>query len=152
MPQTPQPTPVSTGNPAKVSGGIDPARLARALSAMLTPALEAMGDKEVASIREDLSVPVERGEDGLIVRSSPGQPPRKEFGILQEFVVREVVAGDNGLPMLRIESTRPTISADDDPDAPRVLEMEIDRPYMAPALVRMKGYALSFIEKFLSKQ
>lgn len=149
----PSPTPVSTGNPAKVSGGIDPNRLARALTEMLVPALDALGKKEVASVRADLSVPVEMDDRGGIIRSKIGEPPRMEFGVLRENVEHDVLRGEGTeLPTLRIAASRPPISPSDDPHAAWILEFELDRPFMSTALVRLEAEAKSFIEKFLSKR
>jgi hypothetical protein len=150
--------PLIAGAPAiggtRVTGQLDPQRAARGLYPALAEALKQIGAKEVAEIREDLSVPVELGEDGKIIRSSPGEPPRKEFGILQENVEYAVVPGEGAIPLpeLIISSSRPPISSGDDPEAPRVLELELHRPYMTPAMIRVKGYAADFIRKFFKNK
>lgn len=153
MPPPPTPTAVP-GNNTRVTGGIDMALLSRALSPALSKALDALGGREVAQIKDDLSVPVAVGDDGKMIRSSPGDAPRMEFGVLRDNVAHEVVPGDGAVPLptLRISSSRPPISPSDDPHAAFVLQFELERPYMTFSLVRLKATARDFIGKFFGEK
>lgn len=143
----------ATATAGEVRGTIDPKRVARGLYERLARALDAIGRRAVDEIKADLGVPVEVGEHGRIIRSSPGDPPRKEFGILQENIEHEVYQQDGPIPLpaLRVTSSRPPASANDDPDAPRILEKELNRPFMLPGAIRVKGYAKDELEKVIGQ-
>jgi hypothetical protein len=139
----------------KVSGGIDPLLLARALRPVLAAALDQLGDKEVAEVQEAISIPVvftvgREQKHRVVKRSSPGEPPRMEEGVLITHVRHDVSADDaSGLPSLTISASRPPENADHDPEAAVILEFGrgrvAARPYMRPALTRLEGYAVDFL-------
>lgn len=147
MPVTPtMPQPVTTGAPT-VSGGVDPTLLARAISAPLSAALEALGAREEAAIEATVSHPVGRGPGGYVIeRSPPGEYPWLDEGILHGNIGFTVEGGGAGdLPSLTIYASRP----DGAPDAAFDLEYGhgkvAPRPFMRPALARLEEYAAGFV-------
>ena len=119
---------------------INEQKLNAVLFAALQPGLEQIGAKETAAIKQAISVPVGRDARGNVtVRSKRGEPPRLETGELQSEIQYAVLTV-NGAPLLEIGSARPST-----PRVPDILEMELNRPYMAPALMRMAAYALKML-------
>lgn len=139
------------------SAQIDISALYRAIEVPLIAALTEIGEREVVSIAADLSVPVEYTDDGVI-RSSPGEPPRKEEGQLVSHVEYTISTGEE-LPELEISAHRPPTEEDDDPRAAIVLEeggksawgMIAPRPFMAPALARVESYAVEVVASHFAR-
>jgi hypothetical protein len=138
-----------TGAPAqsapggKVSGGIDPTLLARALRQPLLAALEALGDRVVDEIKADLDTPWPPS-------SVSGEAPHRRTGTLQANVEHVTLVDDaTMLPSLTVMSDRPPQGPGDDPNAATVLELEMNRPYMRPAFTRLESTAAKFIAQRL---
>lgn len=151
--------PTATRAAPQVSGGIDPNLFARALAPALGAALEELGETETAAIKLDLSVPVVHTGTGQTIRSSPGEPPRRDEGVLRANVEHVTLReGDFGMPVLEIMSNRPPREDNDQWDAAVILEFggvsqsgrTIEpRPYMRPSLERLRKYAAGFLSRVL---
>ena len=127
-----------------VSGGIDPLLLRAALRQPLLAALEALGEREVAEIKLSLDVPWPPA-------SIKGESPHRRTGTLQANVEHVTLLSDEtGLPALEIMSDRPPQGDGDDANAAVILELELNRPYMRPAVTRLEGYAVEFLASRLS--
>lgn len=63
------------------------------LAGRMRPAVESVASEIAADIRERINVPVGRS-GGRIIRSKPGEPPRREYGDLYKSV--GTVAGGQG--------------------------------------------------------
>jgi hypothetical protein len=138
--------PASAAPGGKVSGGIDPNLLVRALRGPLLAALEALGDKAVSEIQASLSEPWPPA-------SRPGEAPHRRTGTLQANVEHvTLVSGETGLPELTVMSDRPAVGEGDDSNAAVVLEMELDRPYMRPAFTRLETTAAAFLASRLGAE
>jgi len=142
--------------PAKLGLDLEPGAIERAIGVPLAAGLREVGEVEEQHIKAALNVPVVwNGAGKVIQRSRPGEPPRKEASTLQFHVAHDVVAnGDGGLPELTITSHRPpnppgTSESEEDPDAARKLEYghagAAARPYMRPAVERLRGYAAELV-------
>jgi hypothetical protein len=129
-----------------------------AITAALQPAINAamkdIGTREVASIEEALSVPVERDFAGNVIeRSKPGEPPRLDEDVLRGNVEWRLV-GDGDDRHLVVMAARPDSDA---ADAAITLEYGgvsswgyiEERPFMRPAFERMKTYYLDVFENHL---
>jgi hypothetical protein len=99
-----------------------PDKLRAALLPPLKSGTEALGRKSERRIKERISVPVGRDANGnVVVRSQPGEPPRKEHGQLQSHVAHSVeVQGEKVVGS--VYSHRPPREPGDDPDAAVRLE------------------------------
>lgn len=126
-----------------------------AIAPILRAALEDIADRATANIREAISIPVEYAEGGLIIRSSPGEPPRREDGALMAGIDFNIVDGE-GLPELYITAERLGMG---DADAARVLEdgglngqghYVAPRPYMAPEAEAIRGYGPEIVRNHLA--
>jgi hypothetical protein len=143
----------TAGRPA-----IDKTVLRDVLYAAIKPAMDEIGKAETQAIQTHLSVPVQRGVGGHVIkRSEPNEAPRVEEDILRQNIEWRVVKED-GEPVLYITASRPPEEADDDPDAAAILEFGGQsnwgyvqpRPFMQPALDRMADYAPEVIAKHLA--
>lgn len=118
-------------------------------------AMNHLGEKGIKEVQELISVPVEIDPvTGMMIRSAPFEPPRKETGELFNNVNKHVqVNAENMEVVLTIVSERPST-----PEAPHVLEYgggawEIaPRPYMSVAFQKIKEYALQTISSALSSK
>lgn len=101
---------------------VDDAALRKALLPPLLSGAEALGRASERRIKDRVSVPVGRDSNGnVVVRSAPGEPPRKEHGQLQSHVDHDVaVEGERVVGS--IWSARPPREPGDDPDAAVRLE------------------------------
>lgn len=108
-------------------------RVYRQLRADNRGAFHIAGTMAVEEIREAISVPVDYGSKPP-TRSKPGEPPRKDKGLLYEGVSYEVTE-DAGSLTLTVSSAR-----DETPAVPEILEFELNRPYMRPSfdIIRAK--------------
>lgn len=129
---------------------------------VLAPAIRAflkeVGEAETKAIEAHLSVPVERGAGGYVIkRSDPGEAPRKEEDILRQNIEYHITQYAGQLPCMTITANRPPQEPDDDMDAAVILEFGgqsnwgevLPRPFMTPAMNRIKGYAEEVLAKNL---
>lgn len=108
------------------------------IESALLPGIKAgllnLGDRATGELLEMLSVPVEYEGSGII-RSAPGEPPRKEFGELVATIDSNLVDGPDLFPSLRVSI------------AGVAEELEFGsgnvepRPHMGPLRESMKNYA-----------
>ncbi len=93
-------------------------------------ACQIIGEKTIEYGQELLSVPVEKGEGGKVIRSLPGEPPRREFGDLQAGLQFTVDREASSRVELQIES-----GDAEKPSVPAILELGefniAQRPYFA---------------------
>jgi hypothetical protein len=93
---------------------------------------ERLGAEIAADVRESIDIPVEPTSSGYVVRSRPGEPPRRESGHLWESIGFEV-ARDDGRRRVGL-----SVYSDD----PKAAGLEYGRddvrprPFMAPAFDR----------------
>lgn len=121
---------------------IDPMRVAASIAEPIKAWLAKIGEEEIEQIKKDLSVDVEvveRGGAWFIVRSRPGEAPRRETGALQRGVSFAIEDSDQ-LPNLLVYSKRE--HEGDDPKVPQYLDgspPSMNRPYMTTALARLRN-------------
>jgi hypothetical protein len=76
----------------------------QAMTVLLDAGLYVMEDRfqrEADQVREDLAVDVEYIGDGRVIRSQPGEPPRRETGDLQGSIDTSAeIAGDEVVTLL----------------------------------------------------
>jgi hypothetical protein len=135
---------------------IDRGALFAAIEPIATAALTEIAEREVPAIELALSVPVTRDFAGRVVeRSKPGEPPRMEEDILRQNGSWQINQDGESF-VLTISWTRPPEGGDDQPHAASILEFGgvnqqgkyvEPRPFMAPALERISGYALEVVER-----
>ncbi len=121
----------------KLNFNLNSAQIARVLqdksaiiSARRAALMQSVAAEMEADIKESLNVPVQVAE-GKTVRSLPGQPPRRQSGLLQESIETRI----------NVQGETITLSAGDlQGKAPYALYMEygtlsiLPRPYLLPAL------------------
>ncbi|MFA7302019.1 MAG: hypothetical protein WC069_06935 [Candidatus Shapirobacteria bacterium] len=111
----------------RVTVSFNPGVLARLFDVPLAMAAQEIGIGTVEHTVEKLSVPVERDFTGaVVVRSTEGQPPRKEDGILSGNVEYAVEDKDE-LVLITISASRPPESPGDDPNAAVILQEMMNR-------------------------
>jgi hypothetical protein len=88
-----------------------------------------IGKRAEANLEEALSVPVGRDfAGGVVQRSLPGEPPRKETGQLQGNI-ESAVARDATSLVLGVGASRP-----ETPDVPEILEFDLNRPFVTTSM------------------
>ncbi len=102
------------------------------LAGKIEKALVRVGDHAVEVAKDKLKVPVEyRG--GRVIRSEPGEPPRRETGALQEGIISRVEKTAPNVVELEFGSSRNGSSV-----IPEELELGegpvAARPYMIPTM------------------
>jgi hypothetical protein len=101
---------------------IYPDKLRKAFLAPLKSGTEALCRQSERRIKQRISIPVGRDANGnVVVRSAPGEPPRKEFGQLQSHVEHDVVVQGEKV-VGSVYSHRPPREPRDDPNAAVRLE------------------------------
>lgn len=130
--------------------------LLAAIEPMAVRALTEIGDRALAEIEQSLSVPVGRDWSGRVIqRSMPGEPPRMEEDILRQNGSFDVQQDEEGF-YVRISFNRPAESPDDQPHAAQVLEFGganqqgrwvAPRPFMVPAMSRIKSWAMEVVNR-----
>lgn len=83
----------------------------RWLRPILRDSFDREGEAIVGSIVQLISVPVEKIGPGRVVRSKPGEPPRRESGELSRGIMHNVVAS-KGLVQLVVSAERAPIRAE----------------------------------------
>jgi hypothetical protein len=121
-----------------VSSTVTDSTIEHALLPGIKSGLLGLGDRATAELIEMLSVPVEF-DGNKVIRSAPGEPPRREDGDLIATVDSNLVPGPDVLPALRVSI------------GGHAEELEYGaftnfgqvepRPHMAPLRESMKTYA-----------
>ncbi len=70
----------------------------------ITQEFDSIGVEMVDDVRERISVPVEYVGDGIVIRSDPGEPPRREFGHLWASTDHSVGNGPRNDPQLTVRN------------------------------------------------
>lgn len=119
-----------------------------AIRPALERALNRVGERGVQELRDALMTPVEIDPvTGWLIRSNPGEPPRKETGELLNNLGADIIPNASDMSVtLIIKSERPST-----PEAPDVLEYgggawDIEpRPYMTPQFREMQTYWVQMV-------
>ncbi len=117
----------------------------------LESALKRAGDDEVEQIRQDIGVQVGYAS-GFVVRSEPGEPPRRETGELQESIYSNVSRPEPNVVQLAIGSTADYAGNLEFGGFSNFGEV-LPRPFMRPSMERFNaGGVWSVIEDLKQAQ
>ncbi len=112
-------------------------------------AWEPVGERAVEQTKDDISVPVERDEEGGVQRSLPGEHPRTDTGDLLAHVESlSDIEGD--MDVLTVWSSR-----EERPEVPTLLQTGTNkmepRPYMIESFDRCKDDAYNVMVETLTQ-
>lgn len=126
------------------------------------------GDRNVEFVTQEGERVSFIAHNQVIQRSAPGEPPRLEEGLLHANISWAIEHNDTGAPVLEITSARPPQAAsgrnvlrfggevsvshaqgESPASVPQILEFNLNRPYMQPAVERLEGYVLQvFVDHY----